>query len=378
MGLLNFFKKRRAPSSTPAPSKSTDVPSLDTRETEQIPSPAAQPIPESKKKFYQPDDYYSVEKFAGTPFASKVITFEERKKTSYPSRNGLYPAEILLLEYCKFGTYPNPKNGYPGFWWFEYGIRNVDAVLKSLESRGFIAMASAKADLPRLTIPKLKEILSAESLDTKGRKSDLVNRILESVSEEKLQSYIPVRRYDVTELGQQEIRENEYVKYIHSRKHSEVSVWDVNILLHKNPNADWRESMWSEYEKLLQKYAAEEQDGLYRNVKLQMYYYLKDRLEYEKAYSYLAQVMFLDMNQKELARFWPDVVAPKLIKDFSILNKRFGFDETTMIIKLRDVFSTLQEPRRNFSDEETASIIAAYAFGHSESAQPLFDRILSQ
>ena len=51
--------------------------------------------------------------------ARKVITFEERKKTSYPSRHGLYVAEILLLEFCGLGKYPKPNGRYPGLWWFE-------------------------------------------------------------------------------------------------------------------------------------------------------------------------------------------------------------------------------------------------------------------
>ena len=40
-----------------------------------------------------------------------VIAFDERKQISFPSKNGLYVAEILLLEYCSKGKYPNPKNG---------------------------------------------------------------------------------------------------------------------------------------------------------------------------------------------------------------------------------------------------------------------------
>ena len=90
-------------------------------------------VPDEEKKYYQPDSYYTEYSHKGTQFEKRVIPFDERKKISYPSRNGLYVAEILLLEYCSYGTYPQPKNGYPGFWWFAYGIRNVGFRLKSLE-----------------------------------------------------------------------------------------------------------------------------------------------------------------------------------------------------------------------------------------------------
>lgn len=97
MGLFDLFKKK----------DKTDVAPKVT--------PVKTSVPESEKKFYQPDSYYTDVVAEGTAFERRVITFEERKKTAIPSKRGLYPAEILLLEYCSKGTYPGPKNGYPGF-----------------------------------------------------------------------------------------------------------------------------------------------------------------------------------------------------------------------------------------------------------------------
>ncbi len=121
MGLFDLFKKK---------DKADVAPKV---------TPVKISIPESEKKFYQPDSYYTDVVAEGTAFERRVITFEERKKTAIPSKRGLYPAEILLLEYCSKGTYPGPQNGYPGFWWFAYGIRDVGAALKSLEDRGYLS-----------------------------------------------------------------------------------------------------------------------------------------------------------------------------------------------------------------------------------------------
>ena len=85
MGLFDFFKKK-AKSESPQQAKNISS------------------IPETDKKYYQPDSYYTEKAFEGTPFEKKVITFEERKRTAIPSSRGLYPAEILLLEYCSKGT----------------------------------------------------------------------------------------------------------------------------------------------------------------------------------------------------------------------------------------------------------------------------------
>lgn len=90
--------------------------------------------------------------------ATRVITFEERKKTSFPSARGLYVAEIMLLEYCSQGKYPKPKGGYPGLWWFKYGIRDVGHALESLQDRGFLQWASKAKSLGTLKVDELKQL----------------------------------------------------------------------------------------------------------------------------------------------------------------------------------------------------------------------------
>lgn len=160
------------------------------------------PIPEKDKKYYQTDSYYTEYSHKGTQFEERVIPFDERKKISYPSRNGLFVAEILLLEYCSYGTYPYPKSGYPGFWWFSYGIRNVGFRLESLAERGYIEMNPENG------------------------------------------------KYYLTSLGEEELGENLYVPYMHKHKKKtdensifgpEFNVWSVNRAIGKGDNRDWRE-----------------------------------------------------------------------------------------------------------------------------------------
>ena len=139
-------------------------------------------IPESEKKYYQPDSYYMAKSHEGTPFESEVISFEQRKETSIPSNNGLYVPEILMLHFCK--KYPNPKSGYPGYWWYKYGIRDVGSIYESLVERGFIIIN-----------------------DKTGK-------------------------YELTNLGKSELEDNAYVPYMHSHsKYTTFTIWDLNQLL---------------------------------------------------------------------------------------------------------------------------------------------------
>lgn len=165
------------------------------------------PIPDDEKKFYQRPEYYTEEKPTAAigmnkgSASAKVITFEERKKISYPSKNGLYVAEILLLQYCDYGNYPNPRSGYPGFWWFEYGIKNVGYVLDTLAKRGFIELNS-------------------------------------------------VGKYQLTQKGKTELDDNAYIPYMHKAddKTNEngdfgpvFNVWSINQQLKGENTNNWRQ-----------------------------------------------------------------------------------------------------------------------------------------
>lgn len=179
MGLFDIFKK-----------KSNEKKVVSTAQETLLKQTAA--IPESEKKYYQADSYYTAKSHEGTPFENEVISFEQRKKTSIPSNNGLYVPEILMLHFCK--KYPNPKSGYPGYWWYKYGIRDVGSIYESLVERGFI----------------------------------IINDKTE--------------KYELTNLGKSELEENAYVPYMHSHgKYTTFTIWDLNKLLGTGDKSNYLE-----------------------------------------------------------------------------------------------------------------------------------------
>ena len=202
-----------------------------------------------ERAYYQPDSYYTFVTNPDSVLSHTVVTFEERKKSSFPSPRGLYVAEIMLLAYCDKGTYPKPKQGYPGFWWFEYGIRDVGHALESLEQRGFIQWASKSGSLKGLKADELKQILSSTGLSTNGKKEELIARIQSEIPEERINipGYVP--KYELTELGRMELEENGYVPYMHGNKHKTTedarfgetfNVWDINRRFNGGSAANWR------------------------------------------------------------------------------------------------------------------------------------------
>lgn len=180
----------------------------------------------------------------GGPPTKRTLTFEERKKTCIPSKNGLYVAEILLLDYCSNCIYPS--SNYPAFWWYSYGIMNLSAAMESLMNRGFLKYATAAESLVSLTIPEIKGILASYNLATSGKKADLISRAQQCISEEELRKIFPEPKYTLTELGKQELEENAYVPYMHRSKNKtleggdfEFNVWSINRLLGNGDKTNW-------------------------------------------------------------------------------------------------------------------------------------------
>jgi len=54
---------------------------------------------------------------------AQVIPVEMRLKSAVLSRQGLYPHEILVLDYVH--AFYTSGNSFQEFWWYRYGVRDV-------------------------------------------------------------------------------------------------------------------------------------------------------------------------------------------------------------------------------------------------------------
>ena len=158
---------------------------------------------------------------------NEIPSLHDLVATATPSKQGLYPHEILMLNYAS--TYKTSGNTFQSFWLYGYGVNNPQAVLDSLLDRGFITIGGIRDTLQRQTVATLKIALSKIGVKTTGKKENLIERILELEDAATLESQFPDKYFVPTEKGAQEIIDNEYVLYLH-RKHY-MSVWEMNKLL---------------------------------------------------------------------------------------------------------------------------------------------------
>ena len=216
MGLFAFFRRRKRPEHTTSP-----------------------PSPGISVKVVQRD--FSSQELRLQQY-DEIAEIRKQQSASIPSKNGLRPHEILLLSFAP-RLFVGQKD-FPQYWYYKYAVNDPAALLKSLELRGFIRDGTATESLNNLTIPELKSILLENNLKTTGKKADLVSRLADNVAPEIIEKKVVHRRYVLTELGKEELSENEYVMYLHSHNIG-VSVWDISKDMQGYPNKLWRDRIWA-------------------------------------------------------------------------------------------------------------------------------------
>lgn len=155
-------------------------------------------------------------------YNSTCITFDESHnlenliQKSYPSKNGLYPHEILVLKYAP--TYFIGETNFQKFWLHDYGIKDLNKILNKLLNKGFLCETTIYESLERETLISLKEILKKHNLKISGNKPELIERLILNLSNDKIKLYFPKTYYKNTKLGDKELKENEYTSYIHKNK----------------------------------------------------------------------------------------------------------------------------------------------------------------
>lgn len=248
----------------------------------------------TEKEFVHPKSIEPSLKSTTQTDTEGIPTLSSRIKSAFPSANGLYPHEIMMLDYAS--SYKTSGNSFQNFWKWNYSVLDPQGVLDSLFERGFICRGDAPSALQRLVVADLKSMLTKKGAKTTGKKDELISRILETYSVEELEETIPNRNYALTELGKQELKANEYVPYLH--RHHYMSVWEMNIMLHTNnpSHLRYRDIIWRELNKQSGEHFQNFDFGLYRNTRLSMHDFLIEEKKYKTALHLLCEVISFDLS----------------------------------------------------------------------------------
>ena len=302
---------------------------------------------------------------------SDVIPAEVQSRTAIVDNYGLFPHEILVLDYAN--TFYTSGNTFQGFWWYGYGVRDVQYVLSSLMGRGFLTIGGLKSALNKQTVAALKGAMKLFDIKTTGKKADLVQRLLDEVSEEELSKQFPKRTYALTSTGQSALQESEYVPYIHRHNIEELDIWSMNLLVNSEPRMGYRDKIWRYLNEKSAKHFACRDYGLYRCSRLTMALFLDEEGKYKDEMALLAEVVCVDLNcpingynseyiDSYAEYFFPYknstlIVPPGIIGYIDACQGKAGCSDEEMELIMMDRMNKIVLPLKIFTPEECVKIV---------------------
>lgn len=245
MGLLDIFKKK----------KTSDKPKeQQAQENQSVPSEARTDLNITYTQKFNVNLKIETHDNSGSYWEDRFKEIKKLTEKSYPSRNGLKIPEIMVLDYAETFTTNMTADNLYSFWYYQYGLEleDIHNILNVLLRKKFIETAPAKEMIKKFTVAKIKELLKELELKQTGRKAELLDRLFENASSEYLAGKVTEKGFILTDTGKQELKENDYVIYFHKKNQFyglHFDVWEMNKLLHDNPDKYYREIMWEEFQK---------------------------------------------------------------------------------------------------------------------------------
>ncbi|NPV27417.1 MAG: SAP domain-containing protein [Firmicutes bacterium] len=301
----------------------------------------------------------------------EVIPAEKRIKDAIVSKHGLYPHEVLVLDYA--GSYYTEGNSFQGFWWYRYGVRDVDKCLRSLLDRGFLQIGNLQSAIEKETATVFKEELKKYGLKVSGKKDELVQRLMTEIPHEELNSRFTKRTYQLTELGKQALAEEGYVPYIHRHQIEDLDIWTLNKIIHEPPYMPYRDKIWGYLNKRSMEHFAAGNFGLYRNCRYHMYNFLMEEKKVKDALGMLSEVVFYDLsglgNNYEpqyldiyAEHFFPYkdstvIMAPGITSAVIHCQKELNLSDDELKAVMLDRINRLSAPFHLFTPEECVDIV---------------------
>jgi len=283
---------------------------------------------------------------------SNIIPVEERIKDAYASERGLYPHEILALEFAPRCTNKDKPDSFQNFWWYDYGVKDVPKILSSLFNRGFLQIENINDAAHNENNATLKIMLQENNLKVTGKKEDMIKRLFENLQSNILENIFDKRKYQLTELGIDELNKSKYIFYVHGKTIEDLNIWSLNKLVYSNPRMSFRDVIWKYLNQRTVKHTMEGQFGLYRNCRYSMALFLTQEEKYKNALAFLAEAAFYG-----LASYPSDELPPGLIFDIALCIKKINYTDNEIINLLNELTNGLVVPNQKKSAKEYIQII---------------------
>lgn len=300
----------------------------------------------------------------------------------------LRPDEVLLLYFAE--SYTTDQQDFPTYWSRSYGVANPQATLASLTDRGYLRIGDLPETLAAQTSGALKALLKDHGQKTTGRKADLVNRALESVTSPALEAAFPHSWYVVTEAGQKVLDDSPHIPYVHKNTLLDsVDIYSLDRLVQSEPDTPWREVVWRHLDEQVALHARQSDWGLLRNTRHLMAEFLAEQGRWTEAIEILAEVIYYDLAIPGNS-FGVDVVPllasrispyggsslrvpPGLTTKLFRWSGKAGLDEDAMRRLLRTTLDGVHSPLPAFTRDEVVQIVFLERDKNTDALERLYE-----
>ncbi len=126
------------------------------------------------------------------------------RKQMIRTEEGLLPGDIVMLWRIHFGNFTT-KTWIPEYFEYRYGV-DSGASIEFLHSLGYIRKCSAKESLSELNMNQLKALLKEKNLPVGGKRAEVLERVMEEISEKDLEEAVKLRKWSVTPEGSEVLK----------------------------------------------------------------------------------------------------------------------------------------------------------------------------
>lgn len=96
---------------------------------------------------------------------------------------------------------------------------------------GYLKFGDVSDSIRAQRISDIKPVLKKYNLKVSGKKAELVDRLIENVSSQKLSVDFPIKYYRVSEKGAELLNKYPWISYIHRNNFSDIDIWSFSKLM---------------------------------------------------------------------------------------------------------------------------------------------------
>ncbi|MDI3548174.1 MAG: hypothetical protein PWR10_1826 [Halanaerobiales bacterium] len=298
---------------------------------------------------------------------------------NFHNKPHLNPAEILFLDYLDGCPTDIDCSHLPKYWKYDYNLRNPERVINMLKSDGYLKVSDYKFNMDKCKIDELKNILKKYGLKVSGKKSDLIDRIIQNIPEEDCIKLFNHSYYQHTEKAHSLLSKNNHIIYAHKmRNYLDISIFEADNMKKAMPEASVHDIFLSVLNNRLARYSKNKDWGLYRNTIHAMSLIYHDLSDYNKELQLLSEVCYRDLsglgNNGTIDELDITALAPGIINSIIKAKSCLSLDDSRFKEFYLSAVSNINLSFHYFTPEQTFDILLAEMYGDEKTIKDIYKK----